>query len=278
MWVVHLVLGLTALYAAIITAMYFAQTWLLFPTALAGMERVQLPASSRLLKVETPDGETLVGVRIPSADSKGEAAATLLGFGGNAMCADSMALTLHCLFPHRDVVVFNYRGYATSTGTPSAKAVLSDSLMIFERLQQARATQDIVAVGFSLGTAIAAYLARHRPVTGLILVAPFDSLEALARELYWWGPVGLLLRHRMPTLEFVHGVLAPTAVIVADHDKVVPARRSAPLRRAVSNPVFARTIDAGHNDLYDHPDFAEAMREDRVPRRGVGTEPSLIAG
>src|SRR5271157_5014068 len=28
MWVVHFALGLTALYAAVITAMYFAQTWL----------------------------------------------------------------------------------------------------------------------------------------------------------------------------------------------------------------------------------------------------------
>jgi hypothetical protein len=102
--------------------------------------------------------------------------------------------------------------------------------------------------------------ARHRPVAGLILVTPFDSLEALARQLYWWAPVGLLLRHRMPTLEFVRGALAPTAVIIAEHAKIVPARRSAPLRQAVSNVVFGRTIDAGHNDLYDHPDFAEAMR------------------
>ena len=273
MWVVHLALGFAALYAAIIAAMYFAQTWLIFPTALAGVGQVPLPASSHLLKVKTPDGETLIGVRIPSADSKGEAAATLLGFAGNAMCADSMALTLHCLFPHRDVVVFHYRGYAPSTGTPSAKTVLSDSLMIFDRLQQARASQDIIAVGFSLGTAIAAYLARHRPVTGLILVTPFDSLETLARELYWWAPVGLLLRHRMPTLEFVRGALAPTAVIVADHDKVVPASRSAPLRRAVSNLVFARTIDAGHNDLYDHPDFAEAMGEALAAIEAASVEP-----
>ncbi len=150
---------------------------------------------------------------------------------------------------------------------------MSDSLTIFDRLQQARASQDIIAVGFSLGTAIAAYLARHRPATGLILVTPFDSLEALARELYWWAPVGLLLRHRMPTLEFVRGALAPTAVIVADHDKVVPARRSAPLRRAVSNLVFARTIDAGHNDLYDHPDFAEAMREALAAIEAASFEP-----
>jgi uncharacterized protein len=128
----------------------------------------------------------------------------------------------------------------------------------------------------SLGTAIAAYLARHRPVRGLILVTPFDSLEALARELYWWAPVGLLLRHRMPTLEFVRGALTPTAVIVADRDKVVPARRSTPLRRAVSNLVFARTIDAGHNDLYDHPDFAEAMREGLAAIEAV--QSSLLDG
>jgi hypothetical protein len=35
----------------------------------------------------------------------------------------------------------------------------------------------------------------------MILVTPFDSLEALARDLYPWAPVGLLLRHRMPTVD-----------------------------------------------------------------------------
>jgi hypothetical protein len=43
-WIVHLTLGLAALYAAVITAMHFAQTWLLFPTALAAAGDVELPA------------------------------------------------------------------------------------------------------------------------------------------------------------------------------------------------------------------------------------------
>ena len=131
-------------------------------------------------------------------------------------------------------------------------------------------------VGFSIGAAVAAYLARHRPVAGLILVTPFDSLEAVARDLYWWAPVGPLLRNRMPTIEFVRGSLAPTALIIAERDTIVPARRSAPLRAVIRNLVFERTIDAGHNDLYDHPDFAPAAREalkrvevasDGAPRR-----------
>jgi len=261
MWAVHLVLGLAALYAATIAAMYFVQTWLLFPTALLGAAQVELPASAQRLQVNTPDGESLVGVRLPSEQGGPEGAATLVGFGGNATNADTVALTLHWLFPHRHVVAFSYRGYAPSTGRPSAQDLLSDSLVIFDSLRQARTTQEVIAVGFSLGSAIATYLARSRPVTGVILVTPFDSLEALARDLYWWAPVRLLLRHHMPTIEFVRELSAPTALIIAEHDKTVPARRSAPLRRAIRNLTLERTVDAGHNDIYDHPAFAEAMRE-----------------
>ena len=177
MWVVHFALGLTALYAAVITAMYFAQTWLLFPTALAGATPVQPPTSTQYLEVKTHDGESLAGMRIRSVGAKAEGAPTLVGFGGNAWNAWTMALTLHALFPDRDVVTFHYRGYAPSSGRPSANAVLSDLLVIFDHLRQTQADEPIIAVGFSIGSAVAAYLARHRPVVGLILVTPFDSLE-----------------------------------------------------------------------------------------------------
>ncbi len=65
----------------------------------------------------------------------------------------------------------------------------------------------------------------------------------------------------MPTIEYVRGSLVPTALITAERDTIVSARRSTPLRQAIGNLVFERTIDAGHNDLYDHPAFAVAMRE-----------------
>jgi pimeloyl-ACP methyl ester carboxylesterase len=166
--------------------------------------RVQLPHSAQQLALKTPDGEILAGVLIPSLGKRADGAAILLGFGGNAW---TMALILHSLFPDRDVVVFHYRGYAPSSGRPSAQALCSDSLVILDHLRQALASQPIIAIGFSIGSGVAAYLARHRSVAGLILVTPFDSLEALARDLYWWAPVGQLLRHRMPTIEFVRGSL-----------------------------------------------------------------------
>jgi pimeloyl-ACP methyl ester carboxylesterase len=95
----------------------------------------------------------------------------------------------------------------------------------------------------------------------LILVTPLDSLEAVARDLCWWAPVGPLLHNRMPTIEFVRGSPAPVALTTAERDTIAPKRRSAPLRAAIRNLVFETAIDAGHNDLYDHPDFAPAARE-----------------
>jgi uncharacterized protein len=44
---------------------------------------------------------------------------------------------------------------------------MSDSLAIFDSLRQGQIEEPIVAVGFSIGSGVAAYLAQHRPVAGL---------------------------------------------------------------------------------------------------------------
>ena len=93
------------------------------------------------------------------------------------------------------------------------------------------------------------------------MVTPFDSLEALARDLYWWAPVGPLFRHRMSTIEFVRDSLVPTALLTAEHDAVVSRRRCEPLRAAIRNLVFERVIAAGHNNICDRPAFAAAVQE-----------------
>jgi pimeloyl-ACP methyl ester carboxylesterase len=260
MWFIYLALVAVALYAAVIAGMYFAQTWLLFPTTFVAGQ-VTLPTSAQRLELKAPSGDRLVGVRIPASSGRGQLRPLLLGFGGNAWNADGMAAYLHELVPECDVVAFHYRGYRPSTGQPSTQALLADAPIVFDYLQQVLAPDRVIAVGFSIGAGVAAYLARHRPVAGLILVTPFDSLEALARDLYWWAPVGLLLRHRMSIIDFVRGSPTPTALIVANQDTIVPARRSAPLRAVVPNLVLDRTIEAGHNDLYDQPIFAHALHE-----------------
>ena len=95
MWLVHLALVVMALYVAVVSGMYFAQTWLLFPTTLVQAGHVRLPASAQRLEIEASSADRLVGVHIPASISTGQRGPLLLGFGGNAWSADAMALYLH---------------------------------------------------------------------------------------------------------------------------------------------------------------------------------------
>src|SRR5688500_7624025 len=67
MRVVQLALFVAAIYAAIITAMYIAQTWLLFPTTLAGLARVQLPASAQRPEIRNTGSRNPGGRTNPSS-------------------------------------------------------------------------------------------------------------------------------------------------------------------------------------------------------------------
>ncbi len=258
MWLLTLVLGIALLYAGLVLVTALFQTRMLFPAQMAAASRPPLPPFAERLELTTPDGDRLIGTRLGNeSDTK----PLLLGFGGNAWNADAVALTLHDLFPDHEVVAFHYRGYPPSSGTPSAKALFADALTIFDHLERER-PRKVVAFGFSIGSGVAAYLAHERELAGLVLVTPFDSLKALAREHFSWAPTSLLLRHHMPTIDLVKDRQTPTALIMAGRDTIVPARRSEPLRSAVPNLVLDRTIaDAGHNDLYRHPAFVAAIHE-----------------
>lgn len=278
-WLVGPVLGVCALYLALVALMYVAQTRLVFPAWLAQLGRPELPPSAARLEVTTADGVRLAGVRVPPSGTPAGDRLILLGFPGNAWNAEAMAVTLHRLVPNREVIVFHYRGYRPSGGRTSAKAILSDALTIFDHVERELGNPPIIAVGVSIGSPVAAYLARERSLAGLVLVTPFDSLVELARDHYPWLPVRMLLRHRMPTVDFIRGRHTPTALIVAADDTIVPAARSEPLRRAIPNLVFDRTIPgAGHNDLYDRPAFRDAIREalDRIAQQHPSGYPAML--
>src|SRR6056297_2089601 len=249
------------LYLSVAGLLWALQGKLLFPRGMAG-PGASLPPKAERLAFSVRSGDKLVGVRVPAEGPSPEGAGLILGFGGNAWNADDLALHLHSVFPDRDVVAFHYRGYAPSTGRPSARAILSDALYIHDEIVTRPAPDGIVVVGLSLGAGPAAHLARSRPTVGLVLVTPFDTLTALAREHYSWLPVDFLLQHRMDVATDVRAVKQPVAVIAAEADSIVPPRRTAPVRKAADNLVMDRVITgAGHNDIYDRAQYRRAMQD-----------------
>ena len=261
MWVFKILLFAALAYAVVLVLIFFAQTSLLFPTGMVGASG-PLPAGSERLLVDGRGGEQLHGTHVPPGGAAVGERLVILGFGGNAWNAESVAAYLHDLFPTAHVVAFHYRGYAPSSGKPSAAALLADAPLLYDHVAGRLGTDRVVAVGFSIGTGVAAHLASRRDLAGLILVTPFDSLEALASLHYRWLPVSLLLRHRMNPVEDLRASPAPVALIAAERDTLIPVRHAQALAKSVPNLVLHRTIaGATHNDIYEQPEFRQAMTE-----------------
>ena len=240
--------------------MFELQTELIFPVH-AVPEAGPLPPTARQLTVSTEDGETLLGVCIPSV--KPDPGRTLvLGFGGNAWNGQEVAEYLHELYPEHDVVAFHYRGYPPSTGEPSARSLVADAPLVYDAAVELTKPEHVIAVGFSIGSGIAAQLAARRNLGGLILVTPFDSLRAVAQSMYPWLPIGPHFSQEIDAAAPLGRCPFPIAIIAAERDEIIAAERSDALRKAAPNLVFDRTIlNAGHNDIYARPEFHEAMHE-----------------
>jgi uncharacterized protein len=163
------------------------------------------------------DGATLRGWKYAGADPS---APVLLFFNANPRTIDkndALYRTLAAQGP--DVVVFDYRGYGFSEGTPDVAAFERDATSEID-VAAGTAKRPVVVYGFSMGTALAVYAAAQRPLAGLILAAPFSS----ARDEF---PI-IARAAGMPADVAASVVIAPDAETAFDEVGYV-ARSSAPL-------------------------------------------------
>ncbi|MGI9449731.1 MAG: alpha/beta hydrolase [Geminicoccaceae bacterium] len=240
--------------------MYGAQTFLVFPGTRLPNRPLDHPFTPERLVLKPGSDVELHGMLFaPRGERSG---GLVIGFGGNAQDADELGQDLAGRFPDLHVSVFHYRGYGPSSGKPSEQAVLADALTVHDMLKARLEPEKTFAYGVSLGSGVAAYLAQKRDLDGAFLITPYDSIEAVAKDHYPWLPVGLFLKHRFPSTEFLRGHSTPIAIVAAEQDEVVKPDRTDGLRAVVPRLVFDRTIEgATHVDLYDRTSFEDAVRE-----------------
>ena len=175
-------------YGSLVALMYGAQTSLIFPGTKLPSRPLDHPVKPVRLEIERENGVTLAGMLF-APEGRAGSRGLVIGFGGNAQDADMLGQDLAASFADRHVAVFHYRGYGPSSGKPGETALLADALAVHDHLVQELAPKAVVALGISLGSGIAGYLSKQRPLDGIILVTPYDSIEAVARQAYPWLPV-----------------------------------------------------------------------------------------
>jgi dipeptidyl aminopeptidase/acylaminoacyl peptidase len=145
-------------------------------------------------------------------------------FGGRSEEVSWVVRDAGKLFPGMAVLAVNYRGYGNSHGEPAETHMVEDGRLLFDWMAERPHVdpQRVAVVGRSLGSGVAVQVALECPVHSLVLITPYDSILAIAKRKFRAVPVEYVLRHRFESVKYASALTAPTYVLRAAFDDIVP--------------------------------------------------------
>ncbi|MCZ6597947.1 MAG: alpha/beta hydrolase [Planctomycetota bacterium] len=225
------------------------------------------------LFLETADGVRIHAWWIPASDSIGsvESIGPTGSIGALVFChgnAGNIAHRIQSAETFRamglSVMLFDYRGYGRSEGSPDEKGTYLDAEAAWEHVTGAAGVEPerVVVYGESLGAGVAIELAQRRRVGAVITESAFTSAADVGAAVYPWLPVRLLLRIGYENRAKIGALSVPVLVIHSPEDEIVPFEHGRELHEAAPEPKAFLETGGRHND--------GGFLQDPAWRRAVG--------
>ena len=210
---------------------------------------------------QASDGVKLHGWYVPKKDAK----AAVLFCHGNAGNITHRVDALRSLNRKVgvSVLIFDYRGYGRSEGSPNEKGILADARAARNWLAKREkiAESDVVMMGESIGGAVAVDLAAKDGARALVLESTFDSIREVASYHFPWLPVRWLMQTKLNSIDKIGDYHGPLLQSHGDTDTVVPLKYGQRLFRAANEPkkwILLHRHD--HNDAMPSDYYAELAK------------------
>jgi pimeloyl-ACP methyl ester carboxylesterase len=248
-------------YGLVVLALVLFEPALVYPRPT--VDRAQLGelargAGASELTVVTSDGLPLYGWRL------GSGGPLVLYFSGNGSTVGAPLPRYQRLVDAGySVLHVNYRGYPGSTGEPSEPGLIRDALAAWDRARVSHEAREIVIMGRSLGGGVALALAASldEQPRALVIESSFTSAVAVARETWWWLPVGWLMTNRWDSLGRAGELDLPALVLHSQHDEMIPVEHGRRMA-ATLGATYVELSGLGHNDdLLGQPAAWRAFEE-----------------
>jgi fermentation-respiration switch protein FrsA (DUF1100 family) len=198
--------------------------------------------------VSAEDGVQISGWYIPSQTAR----ATVLfshGNAGNISHRLEKIKILHDL--EVNILIFDYRGYGMSKGSPSEEGLYLDAEAVYSYLVSEKKImpQKIIGYGESLGGAVTVNLAHKHELGGIILEGSFTSVRDMAKRYLPFIPV-IVYKPSFDSSEKIKGIKAPKLHFHSLNDEVVPYDLGKKLFEAAPEPKELVQLQGGHNDSF----------------------------
>ena len=139
-----------------------------------------------------------------------------------------------------DIFMPDYRGYGKSEGEIYSEQQLFDDVQkVYDFLKQQYAENQIVIVGYSLGSGMASWLAANNHPKQLFLIAPYVSFIDLKNRYTYLLP-NFLVKYPLNNKAHLASVRCPVTLFHGTEDELIPFDSSEELQQV--NPQNIRLI------------------------------------
>ncbi len=253
-WIKYILYFFLVLYGLFCLALYFGQEKILFlPT--------QLPANYQHWKgqevwIQTPDDIRLNASLVKQANPKG---AILYLHGNRGSLKRCLAQTRQFDDMGYDILVLDYRSYGKSEGRLiNEDQMYADAQLAYDYLS--KRYEDIIIVGYSMGSGMASYLAANNKTKALLMVAPYVSLVDMKNRYLPIIP-NFLLKYHFRTDLHLAKVSCPTILVHGVEDEVIPIDSSTKLNSMFPKTELISLPGVSHRRVIFHEAIGQAMRK-----------------
>lgn len=163
-------------------------------------------------------------------------APAIIFFTGNAQNSSNVLYNYYLAGTMKDVwgdynlIIVDYPGYGVSKGKPSEESMFKAAKYVFEFTAEMAEVDknNMVILGYSIGTGVACYCASTNEASGLILVAPYDRVLSLYNDAIniFHGPVRGLASYSFDSVSYAKNIKVPTLIFTSKADEVIDYQHS----------------------------------------------------
>ncbi|EPX58257.1 hypothetical protein D187_004294 [Cystobacter fuscus DSM 2262] len=255
---VKIVVTLVICYLAVCALLYFNQRHLVFPVPEGALEP-QLSGAA-LLRIPGPEGTTVYALHVPAPPE----VPTVVHFHGNGeQLAHEAWLAQRYQEAGFGFFAVEYPGYGLAKGKeePSEQGIYAASEAALEYLHRELGVprERTVLQGQSIGSGVAAEMARRGQGTRLVLITPYTSIVELGARLFPWVPARLLVKDRFDTASKAPGIHLPVFIVHGTRDQVVPVDMGQKLGTLFPQASVRILEGKHHNNVLDTREVREEL-------------------
>ena len=257
LWIVSII---ATLFIGIILIFYFNQEKILFyPQKLTTDHTFNYNEIFDEIFITTKDKIKLHGLLFKADSSRG----LVFYLHGNAGSLNTWGrVAKPFLVNNYDCFVLDYRGYGKSEGEITSESqLLEDVSLVYQELIKNYKEDEVIIVGYSIGTALAAYLASINKPAKLILKAPYNNMTYMLELYYGWLPTSWL-RYKLTTDEYLLAADLPVIIFHGDEDRLIPYECSLRLQETFDDDDILITLHRqDHNGISSNTDYIKSINK-----------------